>query len=194
MWFRRDKFPPGPYTGLKGWSFRALDQSPLEMFTELARCGDIVGIRVVNFRNIFVNHPDLIEEVLVGHPRRYVKGRVLRANRHVFGDGLLTSEGDFHRRQRRLSQPAFHRARIASYAESMVDYAARMRDRWHDGATLDISAEMMQLTLSIVGKTLFAADVESDTHDVGAAMSVVMELFNTITIPFFELLQKLPLP
>src|SRR2546430_11732043 len=81
MWFRRDKFPPGPYTGLKGWSFRALDQSPLEMFTELARYGDIVGIRVVNFRNIFVNHPDLIEEVLVGHPRRYVKGRVLRANR-----------------------------------------------------------------------------------------------------------------
>ena len=65
MW-RRDKFkfPPGPYRGLKGWSFRALRQNPLEMFSELARCGDIVGIRVVNFRNIFVNHPDLIEEVL----------------------------------------------------------------------------------------------------------------------------------
>src|SRR5438034_7463997 len=88
MW-RRDKFkfPPGPYRGLKGWSFRALRQNPLEMFSELARCGDIVGIRVVNFRNIFVNHPDLIEEVLVGHPRRYIKGRVLRANRHVFGEG-----------------------------------------------------------------------------------------------------------
>src|SRR2546429_5204435 len=93
MW-RRDKFkcPPGPYRGLKGWSFRALRQNPLEMFSELARCGDIVGIRVVNFRNIFVNHPDLIEEVLVGHPRRYIKGRVLRANRHVFGEGLLTRD------------------------------------------------------------------------------------------------------
>src|SRR5207247_11064516 len=132
--------------------------------------------------------------VLVTTRAKFMKGPALQRAKRLLGDGLLTSEGDFHRRQRRLSQPAFHRARIASYAESMVDYAARMRDLWHDGATLDISAEMMQLTLSIVGKTLFAADVESDTHDVGAAMSVVMELFNTITIPFFELLQKLHLP
>src|SRR5260370_13370549 len=117
MWSRRDKFPPGPYTGLKGWSFRALNQSPLEMFSELARYGDIVGIRVVNFRNIFVNHPDLIEEVLVTHPRRYVKGRVLRANRHVFGGGLLTSEGDFWLRQRRLAQPALHPPRTSASAE-----------------------------------------------------------------------------
>src|SRR2546429_1972117 len=129
MW-RRDKFkfPPGPYRGLKGWSFRALNQSPLEMFTELARYGDIVGIRVVNFRNIFVNHPDLIEEVLVGHPRRYVKGRVLRANRHVFGDGLLTSEGDFWLRQRRLVEPGVHPARLAASAVTTVQYAPRMLD------------------------------------------------------------------
>src|SRR6266516_2584492 len=62
MW-RRDKFkfPPGPYRGLKGWSFRALRQNPLEMFSELARCGDIVGIRVVNFRNIFVDQTYLDE-------------------------------------------------------------------------------------------------------------------------------------
>src|SRR5690348_4102619 len=138
MWFRRDKFPPGPYTGLKGWSLRALSQSPLEMFTELARHGDIVGIRVVNFRNIFINHPDLIEEVLVGHPRRYFKGRVLRANRHVFGEGLLTSEGDFWLRQRRLVQPAFHRARIAAYAETMVEYTQRIMEGWRDGEERDV--------------------------------------------------------
>src|SRR5881392_2802261 len=138
MWPRRAKFPPGPYTGLKGWSFRALNQSPLEMFTELARCGDIVGIRVVNFRNIFVNHPDLIEEVLVGHPRRYVKGRVLRANQHVFGDGLLTSEGDFWLRQRRLAQPALHRARIAASAESMEEYAELLQERRVRGDARDV--------------------------------------------------------
>ena len=142
MWPRRDKFPPGPYGGLKGWSFRALSQSPLEMFSELARYGDIVGIRVVNFRNIFVNRPDLIEEVLVGHPRRYVKGRVLRANRHVFGEGLLTSEGDFWLRQRRLVQPAFHRERIAAYAETMVQYAQRLLEGWRgvSGAGPEMSA------------------------------------------------------
>ncbi len=176
MWFRRDKFPPGPYTGLKGWSFRALDQSPLEMFTELARYGDIVGIRVVNFRNIFVNHPDLIEEVLVGHPRRYFKGRVLRANRHVFGEGLLTSEGDFWLRQRRLVQPAFHRARIAAYAETMVEYAQRVMESWRAGEERDVHQEMMRLTLQIVAKTLFNADVKRDASDVGKSLELLLEL------------------
>src|SRR6266513_2646706 len=177
MW-RRDKFkfPPGPYRGLKGWSFRALRQSPLEMFTELARYGDIVGIRVVNFRNIFVNHPDLTEEVLVGHPRRYVKGRVLRANRHVFGDGLLTSEGDFWLRQRRLAQPAFHRVRIASYAETMVEYTQRMLDGWRSEEERDAHQEMMRLTLQIVGKTLFDADVERDAQEVGKSLELLLEI------------------
>ena len=176
MWPRRDKFPPGPYGGLKGWSFRALNESPLEMFSELARHGDIVGIRVVNFRNIFVNHPDLIEEVLIGHPRRYVKGRVLRANRHVFGEGLLTSEGDFWLRQRRLVQPAFHRAQIAAYAETMVQYTQRMLEGWSGGEQRDVHQEMTRLTLEIVVKTLFDADVTRDAQDVGKSLELLLEL------------------
>ena len=76
----------------------------------------------------------------------------------------------------------------------MTGYGLRMRERWRDGETRDISEEMMRLTLAIVGKTLFDADVESDAADVGDAMSGVMELFETLTLPFFELLQKLPLP
>lgn len=176
MWFRRDKFPPGPYTGLKGWSFRALSQSPIEMFTELAHYGDIVGIRVVNFRNVFINHPDLIEEVLVGHPRRYFKGRVLRANRHVFGEGLLTSEGDFWLRQRRLVQPAFHRARIAAYAGTMVEYAQRIMESWRTGEERDVHQEMMRLTLQIVAKTLFNADVARDAQEVGKSLELLLEL------------------
>src|SRR5215813_6210641 len=146
------------------------------MFTELACYGDIVGIRVVNFRNIFVNHPDLIEEVLVGHPRRYFKGRVLRANRHVFGDGLLTSEGDFWLRQRRLVQPAFHRARIAAYAETMVEYAQRLMESWRSGEERDVHQEMMKLTLQIVAKTLFNADVTGDEREVGKSLELLLEL------------------
>jgi cytochrome P450 len=176
MWPRRDKFPPGPYGGLKGWSLSALTQSPLVMFTELARCGDIVGIRVANFRNVFINHPDLIEEVLVTHSRRYIKGRVLRANRHVFGEGLLTSEGDFWLRQRRLAQPAFHRAQIASYAATMVEYAQRLLENWRDGEERDAHKEMMRLTLQIVGKTLFDADVAGDAQDVGKSLELLLEL------------------
>jgi cytochrome P450 len=177
MWLRRDKFPPGPYQGLKGWSFRALKESPPEMFSKLAReYGDIVGIRVLNFRNVFINHPDLIEEVLVTHPRRYVKGRVLRANRHVFGQGLLTSEGDVWLRQRRLAQPAFHRARIASYAATMVGYTQRLLEGWRGGEERDAHQEMMRLTLQIVAKTLFDADVARDTRDVGKSLQLLLEL------------------
>src|SRR5258708_17444774 len=121
------KFPAGPSEGLKRWSVGALNKNPLEYFTKIAReYGDIAGLRTLNFKTIFINHPDLIEEVLVTNARKYSKGRVLRANRHVFGEGLLTSEGDFWLRQRRLAQPAFHRARIASYAATMVEYTERI--------------------------------------------------------------------
>ena len=142
----------------------------------------------------FLNHPDYIKDVLVTNHQNFIKGLALQRAKRLLGEGLLTSEGDFHRRQRRLAQPAFHRARIASYAGVMTDYALQTRERWRDGDTLDMSEEMMRLTLGIVGKTLFDADVVSDAQQVGEAMTVVMDLFNTITIPFFELLQKLPLP
>src|SRR5262249_58591455 len=83
-------------------------------------------LRYYNFRVYFVNHPSYIEEVLVNQNRKFIKGRILRANKRLFGNGLLTSEGDFWLRQRRLAQPAFHRARIASYADTMVHFAERL--------------------------------------------------------------------
>ena len=141
-----------------------------------------------------INHPDYIKEVLVTNNQNFIKGLALQRAKRLLGEGLLTSEGEFHRRQKRLAQPAFHRQRIASYSTVMTDYAAAASARWHDGETLDIAEEMMRLTLAIVGKTLFDADVESQAEEVGEAMSVVMDLFNTLTVPFFELLEKLPLP
>ncbi len=171
------KFPDGPSEGLKRWSLGPLNNNPLEYFTRVARdYGDIAGLRVLNFKTIFVNHPDLIEEVLVTNARKYSKGRVLRANRHVFGEGLLTSEGEFWLRQRRLAQPAFHRARIASYAATMVEYAQRMLEGWRDGEERDAHQEMMRLTLQIVGKTLFDADVEGDAQEVGKSLELLLEI------------------
>jgi len=178
MWrATRKKFPPGPNDGLKRWSLGPLNNNPLEYFTKLARdYGDVAGIRVLNFGTIFINHPDTIEEVLVTNARKYSKGRVLRANRHVFGDGLLTSEGEFWLRQRRLAQPAFHRARIASYAATMVEYTQRILEGWRDGEERDAHQEMMRLTLRIVGKTLFDADVERDAKDVGNSLELLLEI------------------
>src|SRR6266851_9202604 len=178
MWRAADKkFPPGPSEGIRRWSLGPLNDTPLEYFTRLAReYGDIAGIRVVNFRTIFINHPDTIEEVLVANARKYIKGRVLRANRHVFGEGLLTSEGDFWLRQRRLAQPAFHRAQIASYASTIVVYAQRLLEDWQNGEERDAHKEMMRLTLQIVAKTLFDADVARDTQEVGKSLEVLMKL------------------
>jgi cytochrome P450 len=171
------KFPQDPPKGLRRWSLGPLNDTPLEYFTKLARdYGDVAGIRVLNFKTIFINHPDTIEEALVTNARKYIKGRVLRANRHVFGEGLLTSEGEFWLRQRRLAQPAFHRGRIASYAATMVEYTERMLSDWHDGEEREGHQEMMRLTLQIVGKTLFDADVERDAKDVGKSLEQLLEL------------------
>jgi cytochrome P450 len=114
--------------------------------------------------------------VLVTNARKYSKGRVLRANRHVFGEGLLTSEGEFWLRQRRLAQPAFHRARIASYAATMVEYTEKLLEGWRDGEERDAHQEMMRLTLRIVGKTLFDADVERDAQHVGKSLELLLEI------------------
>jgi cytochrome P450 len=184
----RKKFPPGLNDGLKRWSFGPLNANPLEYFTKLARdYGDVAGMRVLNFKSIFINHPDAIEDVLVTNSRKFTKGKVLRANRHVFGEGLLTSEGEFWLRQRRLAQPAFHRARIASYAATMVNYTQRLLEDWRDGEERDAHKEMMRLTLQIVGKTLFNADVESDARDVGKSLELLLEIGadfrRTILIP-----------
>jgi cytochrome P450 len=184
----RNNFPPGPNDGLKRWSFGPLNANPLEYFTKLARdYGDVAGLRVLNFKSIFINHPDAIEEVLVTNARKFTKGKVLRANRHVFGEGLLTSEGEFWLRQRRLAQPAFHRARIASYAATMVEYTQRLLEEWRDGEERDAHKEMMRLTLQIVGKTLFDADVQRDARDVGKSLELLLEIGadfrRTILIP-----------
>ncbi|MGH9676854.1 MAG: cytochrome P450, partial [Candidatus Acidiferrum sp.] len=171
------KFPPGPSSGLRGWRSGPLGGDPLTFFTEVAReYGDVAGLRLLNFRTIFINHPDYIEDLLVNHARKYTKGRVLRSNRRVFGEGLLTSEGDFWLRQRRLAQPAFHRARIAAYAGTMVDYTERLLREWRHGEERDAHKEMMRLTLQIVGKTLFDADVEHDAQDVGKSLEMLLEI------------------
>src|SRR5271169_215830 len=183
------KFPPGPSTGLKRWSLGPLNNGdPLKYFTGLMReYGDLVSLRVLNFRILLLNHPDHIEDVLVNHPRKFIRGRVLLANKRVFGRGLLTSDGDFWLRQRRLAQPAFHRARIAGYASTMVEFTERLLHEWQDGEERDIHAEMMRLTLQIVGKTLFDADVERDAQDIGKSMELLLELSanfrRTIFIP-----------
>ena len=165
------------------------------MFQGYARTyGDVTLFKLGGERCYFINHPNYIKDVLVTHQRNFTKSRGLERARKLLGDGLLTAEGQTHLRHRRLLQPAFHRERISGYAQVMIDYAVRMTERWQDGASLDISKEMMRVTLSIAGKTLFDTDVESRADEVGVAVTDVLESFWLNLLPGADLLERLPIP
>ena len=188
------RVPPGPRSLVPGRFLRPLQRNPIPFLTALARdYGDAVQFAVGPQKIIVFNHPDLVRELLVTQARSFHKSRVLQRAKVVFGEGLLTSEGELHRRQRRLVQPGFHRDRIAGYATVMVEKAAAMRQQWRDGETLDMHQEMMRLTLSVVARTLFEADVEAEQDEIGAALGELIELFPLLMNPFSPLLQKLPL-
>jgi cytochrome P450 len=172
------KLPPGP----KGVPlFGSVFEPRGDSIGYLTRCarefGDIVFFRFLGVPACFVNRPDYIESVLVTQNNNFVKSKDYRAMRRVLGNGLLLSEGEFWRRQRKLIQPAFHQERIAAYADIMTGYTDRMLASWSDGQTLDIHAAMMHLTLGIVAKTLFDADVSREAEDVDAALTVLMGKF-----------------
>ncbi len=156
--------------------------------------GDLPYFRLGPYPVYLINHPDLVREIFVTQQANFIKSRALQRARILLGDGLLTSEGELHRRQRRLVQPAFHRERLAAYGSVMTEYAVRLRERWKSGDTLDIAGEMMRLTLAIVGKTLFSADVESEASEIGDALTTVLKMFRMLMMPFSEYLEKLPLP
>jgi cytochrome P450 len=150
----------------------------LEYLRQCARTfGDVVALRFAQRRILLVSHPDLIEEVLVTQNHNFIKHFALRLNPLLLGNGLLTSEGDFWLRQRRLVQPAFVRSRIAAYAPAMVAATLRLVAAWQPGQRRDIHADMMKLTLDIAAQTLFHADAASQARDIAQAMHVLQSCF-----------------
>jgi cytochrome P450 len=170
-------FPPGPSGYPIVGIMPALQRDRLGLVvSNFERYGDLVHMRGGQRHLYQINHPDDIQYVLVQGADKFYKSPMLkRVTGPLLGKGLLTSEGDFHRQQRKLIQPAFHHQRIARYADVMVEYTAQMLDRWQDGAQLDIHHEMMALTMAIVAKTLFDADVSASTDSLGHAISFVIE-------------------
>ena len=174
----------------------AFRRDPIAFLMSAAReFGDVSHFKAGSQHYFLVNDPECIKDILVTHHTCFKKGRGLERAKGMLGNGLLTSEGEFHHRQRRLAQPAFHRDRVARYAAIMVDYADRtQRERWHDGQTFDIAKEMMHLTLAIVGKTLFDTDTEAEAEQIRGALSESMKRFNRFMLPFAKFLDRLPLP
>lgn len=171
-------------------------RDPLAFLTEVAAYGPVAHFRIGRQDVFLLSDPAGIEDVLVTSAAAFKKGRALERAKHTLGEGLLTSEGAFHLRQRRLVQPAFHKARVAGYAESMTRAALATRERWQPDVPLDLSGEMNRLTLAIVSDTLFGAQVgnDSDTARVQQAITDVMEMFDLVLVPFADWLVHLPLP
>lgn len=186
---------PGPKQIFPIVNLLSLRRNRLGFLSQLVReYGDLVYFQLGPQPVFLLNHPDYIRDVLVTHHKNFMKGEGLQRAKRLLGEGLLTSEGEFHLRQRRMMQPAFHRQRIASYAATMVEYTERTSQRWQNGATVDVAREMMHLTLAIAGKTLFDADVEGEADEIGNALSDAMAQFNNLMLPFAQLLERLPLP
>ena len=169
--------PPSLREGLRAW--RDFRRDPLELLTRLSRQhGDVASFGVGRVSVVQLCHPDHVQRVLVDNARNYdKKTRGYRALRVLLRDGLVTSEGAFWKKQRRIAQPAFHRQRIAGFGAAMVDLTARMLEQWDDharrGEAVDLETEMSHLTLRIVAKTLLSADVEDRNHRIFRAVSVL---------------------
>src|SRR5262249_36091953 len=155
--------PPGPTGHLILGVMREFNNDSLGFVTSCRDFGDVVRTRFLWVHAYFLYNPEDIEALLTTNAKTFRKAQSLRSPffAKLVGNGLVTSEGEFWRRQRRLAQPAFHRQRISSYGEVMVDYAQRAIRNWLPGEQLDISREMTRLTLEIVVKTLFDADVSN---------------------------------
>lgn len=171
-------------------------RDPLGLLTEARRRhGDFVRFRLGPYRVHLLAHPDQIAHVLQKNPRNYLKDGYEHIK--IVGNGLLASEGDFWRRQRRIVQPAFHRERLESMARTMTATTENMLQRW--GARvgedpLDVDAEMSRLTLEITGRTLFGADVTGEAGEVGRALQTVLTLGFQRTGRFWPVPLGIPTP
>jgi cytochrome P450 len=161
---------------LEAWS------DPLALLTRGVReHGEVVRFRFAWLDYVLLSSPSAAHRVLVENAKAYHKSPNYQGLKVMLGQGLLTSEGDHWRRQRKLAQPAFHRERIAGFVDTMAGTTADMLARWASldaGTVIDVHAEMMRLTLRIVGKTLLSADLESDAKQFGEALNVAIHWAN----------------
>lgn len=171
--------PPGPKGTLLAGNLRGFMTRRLNFFLDVARAhGDLASFRFGRRRIFLASHPDLIEQVLVTDAKHYVKHFGARMYKPVLGNGLVTSEGDFWLRQRRLSQPAFHKQRVLAFAPVMTDLTDRMLAGWNDGTPVDVHTEFSTLTGAIALKTLFDLDDAGDTASFQDALRLAFDLMS----------------
>ncbi|MGB6304713.1 MAG: cytochrome P450 [Acidobacteriaceae bacterium] len=192
------RFPPGLQRNLPLYLFRRFFRpgNPILLFEHLAKTfGPVSHYKLGGSNIVFINDPEMIREILVTQASSFIKERTQNRMKILLGEGLITSEGEFHMRQRRIAAPAFHRERIQAYADMMVERGAAMRATWQPGQTFDMSAAMMELTLEIVARTLFATDVTAAIREINDEVNVIMGLYNyLVALPKAESYLRWPIP
>jgi cytochrome P450 len=189
--------PPGPkFFPIIGGLIEMRRTDPPTFFLNLARKhGDVVWYRLAGTDVYQLSHPDHIQELLVSNIHTYNKGDLdKRILRQTLGNGLLLSDGDFWKRQRKLVAPAFHANRIASYAETMVDFTGKVMSGWTDGTQIEMHREMTRLTLFIVSKTLYDADVTESADGIGELVTTLAHIGNKQYVQGFVPPSWLPIP
>jgi cytochrome P450 len=190
------RLPPGPKGMPVVGMALSLRRDPLAGMRQMARdYGDIVRFQVMMQERILLNRPDAINQVLVIQQAKFHKSELTRrVTRRMLGQGLLISEGEFWRRQRRLAQPAFHRSRTNDYASPMLEIAqAHIRD-WRDGEERNIALEMTTLTLDVAVRTLFGTALPGEARQVGSAMTFLMRYSLSRQRLPFRIPEKWPTP
>lgn len=165
----------------------------LGFLTRLAReHGDVAAFRIGPYRIWQLAHPEDVAEVLGAAAGTFRKGPVLQRARLVLGDGLLTAEGDVHRRHRRLLASAFHPRRVAGYADVMVARTLESAARLRPGEPVDVHAEAVRTTLAVAGETLLGTDVDADVDAVEGAIADLLSAYALAFVPFGWRLTNLP--
>jgi cytochrome P450 len=187
------KIIPGPAGTPFLGSMRPFQANAPHFLTTLAhKYGPISKFKLFNLSVHLLSDPDYIRDVLVTNHKLFPKSELgLEIMRRFLGIGLLTSEGEYHRQQRKLAQPAFHMRRIAGYADIMTDYTRRHLATWQDGDVRDVSEEMMALTMYIVSKTLFDADMD-DMQGAAESIGKAIHILQQVTNDEFKLPVLLP--
>ncbi len=187
-------YPPGPRSILPNKLLRKFMSDPIKTLMDIARTyGDICHFKFGSRHIYLLNNPYYIEEVLIRDHKNFIKSRGLQVSKRLLGEGLVTSEGEYHDRQRRLIQPTFHPNRIRGYGDSITSQAVSMQQRWKDGSTLDIHKEMMHVTSQIISKAVLGSDINPEEDEVGSSLQICMEYFNRLQMPFGELIEKIPM-
>jgi cytochrome P450 len=188
-------FPPGPQAhGLRG-SFHRFNRDRLGFLREQIQYGEVSSAKFGPYPVFFANGPEAIHQVLVEDAPKYYKSSVTKTVMEpVVGQGLFTNDGDSWKRQRRLAQPAFHTKRIGAYADVMAQYADELADTLQDAQTVQFDQMMTALTMRVIAKTMFDADVSGDAKVVGEAVSRLLEIMNARFAVLFHIPLWVPIP